>query len=183
MPIIGLNKSVTIFRSWPDFKKLIDGTEKSLRPQLEETDKMYDIFCADESVVYRTEIFKSNFIPVGWNQQKIDDNASYRNDFQTNWMSEVNQPQRIASVADHYNGNATSSANQVTFAQKTRSIIIENLGRKELLVSLDGGVNYKTLADGDRLTAKLELNSVYLKSGDGPGAPFSGADYEIVVLY
>jgi len=185
MPIGDSRQTVSIQRNWPEFKKLLDGTEKALRLQAEETDRAINLFVADESVIYRAEILKSGFIPNGWTQQQITDNGSWRQDYESNWSSGVNQPQRIASAAKHYNGTATTTPAEVVFSMRARSILIENMesdgppgpSGKDLLVSLDGGAGYKTLDPESAFEVTVELNSIWVKTKSGT------ADYEVVITY
>jgi len=183
MPVGDPRQSISFQRDWPEFKKLLDETEKALRLQAEESDRAISLFVADESVIYRTEILKSGFIPNGWTPQQISDNDSWRQDYEDNWSSTVNLPQRIASAAKHFNGTATTSPAEVDFGMRSRSILVENMesdgppgpSGTDLLLSLDGGANYKTLDPGSILTAEVELASVWVKTTGG------SADYEIII--
>jgi len=85
------NGIILIDRTWDDFKKIIDGTEKSLRLQYEYGSSQYEIFAVDNSIIYRHIIYDENAEPVGWTQQQIDDNAAALVDFQNNFQSDANK--------------------------------------------------------------------------------------------
>lgn len=86
-----MRSTILITHEWPDYKKFIDGTTKSLRNQYDETSARYEIFTFDLAIMYRTHIYKAGFEPVSWTGQQISDNATYRTDFLNNFAPDSNQ--------------------------------------------------------------------------------------------
>lgn len=89
---------VTIFRNWTDFKKVIDGTEKSLQIQFEQDTRQYLIFALDNCIFYYTDIFKAGFEPASWSAQEITDNGTYRNDFINNYQTSSNRQSQTITI-------------------------------------------------------------------------------------
>lgn len=92
------NALISIFRTWPTFKNVIDGTEKLLQLQYEQDSSKYFIFALDNSILYYTDIFKAGFEPSGWSAGEITDNASYRTDFETNFEPNSNRQVQVVTV-------------------------------------------------------------------------------------
>lgn len=82
---------VSVYRDWPDFRKLLDGTEKDLRVQYEQDAEKYFLFAVDSTIFYFTEIFKLGFEPMSWDAQRIADNTTYRTEFLSDYVTAANK--------------------------------------------------------------------------------------------
>lgn len=88
---------VSIFRAWPGFKNLINGTEKLLALQFEQDSSKYIIFALDGLIFYQTEIFKDGFEPSSWTAQQITDNTTYRTEFLSDFSLEANRQTAVVT--------------------------------------------------------------------------------------
>lgn len=77
-------------RKWPDFKKLLDGTEKSLRFQYETREDYYALVAVDLSITYDCQVYLADREPTTWTAEQIADNAAWRTDLVTNWLPTAN---------------------------------------------------------------------------------------------
>lgn len=77
-------------RKWPDFKKLLDGTEKTLRLQYETLDDYYSLVAFDTALAYDCQVYLEGHEPTTWTEEQITDNASWRSDLTTNWLPTSN---------------------------------------------------------------------------------------------
>lgn len=70
----------------------------------------------------------------------------------------------LGNVVEHFNGTATTVPATLNFAAYSKSILLHNTGSEGLLVSFDGGVNFKTLNSGISLAMEVRLNSMVVKA-------------------
>jgi|WetSurMetagenome_2_1015567.scaffolds.fasta_scaffold63194_2 hypothetical protein len=73
----------------------------------------------------------------------------------------------LGDTVEHFNGTATTGNTTLTFAAYSKSICLHNTGSNNLLVSFDGGVNFKTLAPGISLAMEVRRTSFIQKSNTG----------------
>lgn len=85
------NGLIIIDKSWVDFKKLIDGTQKQLRPQHDETNEIYALYAVDDKIVYRHDIYKDGFEPQTWEAAEFTNNATSRAEFLQGYMPLFNK--------------------------------------------------------------------------------------------
>ncbi|MDX1643434.1 MAG: hypothetical protein R3244_03645 [Thermoanaerobaculia bacterium] len=86
----------------------------------------------------------------------------------------------ISRNVQHLNGSANTTASTLTFAGPARSILIQNTEQSaanDLLVSFDGGVNFKTLKRLAAFEIEARLLAIQVKSSAGSVA------YEAVVTH
>lgn len=82
------------------------------------------------------------------------------------------------TAVQHFNGTATVVPATITFAAKSKSILIENTNAavNPLQVSFDGGVTYKRVRQNQTIGLEVELNSIMVRT------PSLTTSYEIVVV-
>ena len=80
-----------------------------------------------------------------------------------------------ASIARHFNGTATVTPDPVDMGTGVVSVFIDNLDlTNDLLVSFDGGSNFKTVGEGRSLSIDISVSTVTVKSSAG------SVNYEIL---
>ena len=86
-------------------------------------------------------------------------------------------PYSEVAIPKHFNGTANTTPADVDFNNVTGSILIHNTGdTNDLLVSLDGGVNFKTIpAETSFGYEKINIKKVVVKTS------ILTTTYEIVV--
>jgi len=79
---------------WPEFKKYLDGTFKTLSAQCVETASDLQAFAIDHNVVYVCVFAKTpgDFDETFTTQELIDEHDAQRTDFETNFKPKSNQP-------------------------------------------------------------------------------------------
>jgi len=84
----------------------------------------------------------------------------------------------VSGIAvEHLNGSVGTGGATLTFAAQSVSILVHNVsGGINLLVSFDGGTNFKTVNAGAVLAIDVKLSSIRVKSSAGT------ANYEILVV-
>lgn len=82
---------VIVERSWTNFKKVIDGTEKRLHVQYETETDRYRIFAIEQSIYYEAQIYLNGSEPTSWTPQEVSDNTAYLADFESNWKALANR--------------------------------------------------------------------------------------------
>lgn len=70
-------------------------------------------------------------------------------------------------TVEHFNGTATTSNATITFGNYSKSILLHNTGSNNLLVSFDGGVNFKTMIPGVSIGIEVRRSSFIQKSSAG----------------
>lgn len=70
-------------------------------------------------------------------------------------------------TVEHFNGTATTGNTTITFGNYSKSILLHNTGSNNLLVSFDGGVNFKTLGPSISMAMEVRRSSFIQKSSTG----------------
>ena len=70
-------------------------------------------------------------------------------------------------TVEHFNGTATTSNATITFGNYSKSILLHNTGTNNLLVSFDGGVNFKTMIPGVSIGVEVRRSSFIQKTSTG----------------
>lgn len=88
---VNIYSGTNIESLWPQFKNVLDGTDKELLGQYEEDSQEYLVFAIDGPMLYMARIYKAGFEPSSFSAQDIIDNTSYREDFIDNFQSLFNR--------------------------------------------------------------------------------------------
>lgn len=135
--MIKFNSPIIIEKEWPDFKKVIDGTDKALQLQYENDTSGYSIFAIDDIVAYRTFIYLDTQEPVGWTPTQVSNNASYRTDFENNWKAGANKQLLVESILYDKNGNQFgTNDNPLVTSTKTATVSGTGASRIAALVPI-----------------------------------------------
>jgi hypothetical protein len=70
-------------------------------------------------------------------------------------------------TVEHFNGTATTGNTTLTFGNYSKSILLHNTGSNNLLVSFDGGVNFKTMIPGVSIGMEVRRTSLVQKAATG----------------
>lgn len=81
----------------------------------------------------------------------------------------------IAAKIKHVNGTATTSPDVLDLGVGVVSILVENRGSNDLLISFDNGATFKTVGGGLSLSVDVIVTQITVKSSA------STVDYEILV--
>ena len=80
-----------------------------------------------------------------------------------------------ASNARHVNGTAETTPAPVVLGTGAVSLLVENRGSNDLLVSFDTGTTFKTIGAGLALSFDISVSTLIIKSSAG------SVNYEILV--
>jgi len=79
-------------REWPEFKKLLDGTQKTLLVQEENDGETYQLFAVDAILFYKCgNIYLDGKEPKWMTPEERQANTDHRKDYETNFQSGANK--------------------------------------------------------------------------------------------
>ncbi|MGD9729033.1 MAG: hypothetical protein AB7L09_00125 [Nitrospira sp.] len=90
-----------IERPWTNFVKLLNGVEKKLKLQYEETERLYEVFAVDNGVFYHCFLYKAGMEPLDFDAAKKTQNTTDRTTFETTWKTSGNTQQHNAVVVSN----------------------------------------------------------------------------------
>jgi len=151
---------------------------KNLSLQYTEYANKYELFAAEGDISWESTILRSTEGVIGANTAET---ANCLN-FETNYKSNANAPAVISTICGlrkvkHVNGTATTEPTTITFPGLSSDLIIDNLGTENMLVSFDGGENFKTVTPTSSISIEVRLTSLIIKAAE------SSCPYEILVVY
>lgn len=113
------NGFIIIDRDWVDFKKILNGTEKTLRAQYELDIEAYRLYAVDDKIIYRHDILLEGKELDTWSEEQVNNNIAARNEFEMYWKSTFNKQLLL-----HDLDGSIKMAAEIPYGSKTQLISV-----------------------------------------------------------